>query len=58
LVSSGIITGIIVVVLIAVAATALSMVSATKRPCPYCHAMMPKNKTTCPKCGKGIPLHY
>lgn len=56
--SSGIIAGIIVVVLIAVAATAVSMVSATKRPCPYCHTMMPKKKTACPKCGKGTRLNY
>ena len=56
--SSTIIGGIIAIVLVAIAVAALSMISATKRPCPHCHTMMPKGKTTCPKCGKGIPLNY
>jgi len=45
----------IVVVLLVII---ISKVSASKRPCPHCHAMMPTKKTTCPNYGREIPINY
>jgi hypothetical protein len=45
--------GIIIIVAIAgIAVTAFLMVSASKRVCPHCHTMMPKNVNKCPHCQK------
>jgi len=57
-VSSSLVGVIIAVVVIALLAAIFSRVSASMRVCPHCHTMMSKSKTTCPKCGKGIPLNY
>lgn len=49
---------IIILAIVAIAVAALYTVSASKRPCPYCHTMMPKKTVKCPHCHKGIPLAY
>jgi len=54
----GIVFYIILIVVVAVAASALYMNSFSKRLCPNCRTMMSKKVTACPKCGKHIPLAY
>lgn len=49
---------IIIVALIVSAFIYLFKVSSSKRPCPQCRRMMPRNVTKCPGCGTQIPLNY
>jgi hypothetical protein len=49
---------IMILVLVGVVGAALYLVSTSKRPCPYCHTMMPKKVVKCPHCRKAIPLNY
>ena len=54
----GVTNYLIIAVLIAGVVIVYFKVSASKRPCPHCRTMMPKNVTKCPKCGRQIPLNY
>jgi hypothetical protein len=54
----GIVGTIIIVVLVGVTAAAMYTVSSSKRPCPFCHTMMPKKTAKCPHCRKAVPLGY
>lgn len=49
---------IMIIVLIGLVAAVLYTVSASKRPCPFCRAMMPKKAALCPRCHKAVPLGY
>jgi hypothetical protein len=49
---------VIMVVLAALVIYVLYTVSTSKRPCPYCHTMMPKKADKCPHCRKSVPLGY
>ena len=49
---------VVPIFLIAGVGAVLYWVSFSKRLCPNCRTMMPKKVTTCPKCGKQIPLNY
>ena len=49
---------VIIAVLVVSGIFAMYKVSGSKRPCPYCHTMMPKKTVTCPHCHKKIPLGY
>jgi len=54
----GIVGVIILLVLAGVAIAALVTASGAKRPCPFCHTMMPKKIIKCPHCRKAVPLGY